>query len=123
MRDLTPFDFEPKHQPLDTPVTFKLRPLDMQGLYELQASMNRRGIPGWDGIVAAARYITGWTGPGEYSPARKREILDGAADANWMIWLAEIAGKLFLIFQPGICQMFWQHFARMLLAAPETKQN
>jgi hypothetical protein len=95
MKELSPFDYEPSHQPLESPVVFKLRPLDLRGQYEIQASMTDQ-VVGWDGIVAASRYIKGWSGPiGDFSRARVREIVDGDADFNWMIWLAQVAGKLF----------------------------
>lgn len=96
MKDIQPFDYEPHHQPFDTPVIFKLKPLDLRGQYEVQASFNDNGAPGWDGLVAASRYIKGWSGPiPEYSRHRLREIIEGEADFNWMIWLAQIAGKLY----------------------------
>lgn len=95
MKELQSFEYEPSHQPLAEPVKFTLKPLDLRGQYEIQASMSD-GPPTWDGIVSASRYIKGWSGPiGEFSRQRLRSILDGEADFNWMLWLAQITGKLY----------------------------
>jgi hypothetical protein len=100
MKDLNPFDFEPAHQPGETPVSFRLKPLDMRGRVEVESALytNAMGEPrlGWEGLVAASRYIVGWTGEGlgEFSRARVRAILDGDNDRDWGLWIAAIAGKL-----------------------------
>ena len=99
MKHLEPSDFTPKYQPDDAdPVSFKLQPLDLKGQYELRSSMGKKGIPSWEGIETASRYIVGWKGAqlGEFSPARVREVVSGGANPNWMIWLGHIAGELWL---------------------------
>lgn len=95
--ELSATAFEPKHQPLEgKTVVFKLQPLDLKGQYELQASMDDRMVPSWDGIQVAARYVVGWEGMDEaFSRARLRQILAGGASLDWMIWLAQIAGELY----------------------------
>jgi hypothetical protein len=95
MKELGTFRYEPAHQPFDAPVSFTLKPLDLRGQYEVQSSMSD-GVPGWDGLVAASRYLVGWEGEplGQFSRARVRQIVDGDADLHWMCWLAQITGKL-----------------------------
>jgi hypothetical protein len=98
MKHLEPYDFPPNYQPDEADaVSFRLEPLDLKSQYELQATMNRRGIPSWDGIQIAAQRIVGWSGKqlGDFSAVRVKEILRGGASANWMIWLGEIAGELY----------------------------
>jgi hypothetical protein len=97
MKDLHTVEFEPTHQPYDTPVSFTLTPLDLKGQYEIQASMTDSGRPGWAGVVAASRCITGWKGEqlGQFSRAAVRQIVDGDSSTDWMIWLIQITGKLY----------------------------
>jgi hypothetical protein len=96
MKELQQIEFVPTHQPFDEQVKFKLAPLDLQGQYQIQASFGDGGIPGWDGIVAASRYIRGWSGPiGDYSRQRVREVVGGQSDFNWVIWLAQITARLY----------------------------
>lgn len=98
MKELLPFDHTPDHQPFEgDEVSFRLKPLDQQGLYEIQVSMRDNGAPGWDGIKAAARNIVGWKGDGlgEFSRAKVQQILRGGPDTNWMGWLGSITGALY----------------------------
>lgn len=98
MKELQPFEFVPQHQPFEgEEVSFRLKPLDQEAFYEVQASFNQRGIPGWDGIRAAAKRIGGWKGAqlGEFSRARVQDVLRGGPDTNWLWWLGEITGELY----------------------------
>jgi hypothetical protein len=102
IRDITPFDYEPSHQPDPaSPVIFKLRPLDQRAYHEITASLNDRGVPRWDGIVEASRFILGWSGiksegiEVQFSRNALRGVLDGQADTDWMIWLGQVAGHLY----------------------------
>jgi hypothetical protein len=98
MKELLPFNHTPDHQPKEgDEVSFRLKPLDQRGLYEIQSSFNDHGVPSWDGIVAASRYIVGWKGDhlGEFSRVRVRDVLRGAPDSNWMAWLGSVTGALY----------------------------
>lgn len=93
MRDLNPFWLESAHR---QGVSFELRPLDLKTQYVLQVSMMETGVPSWDGIKAASAFITGWKGlPVEFSPKALRDVLDGGADKDWLLWLMQIAGELY----------------------------
>ena len=96
MKDLTPFDFTPSYQPFDgEEVCFKLKPLDLQGMYEVQASMDD-GVPGWGGIQSASKCIAGWSGPiGPFSRQEVNRIVRGEANFHWMVWLGHITGELY----------------------------
>jgi hypothetical protein len=102
IRDISPFEYEPTHQPdPDSPVKFRLRPLDQRALHEVTASLNDRGVPRWDGILEASRFILGWSGIKSdgadlpFSRQALRSILDGGADTDWMVWLGQITGHLY----------------------------
>jgi hypothetical protein len=93
MKELTPFEFQPDHQPLESPVSFRLRPLDMRGKLEIRSAMYTKEW--WAGYLIASRYIVGWTGDlGEFSRARVRQIMDGGADFNWELWIIQITQRL-----------------------------
>lgn len=103
MDGITPKAYEPPHQPFEgRTVSFLLKPLDLKGQYQLQAAIDGKGVPSWDGIEVAARYIVGWKGlPPEdgveppFSRQKLAQVLAGGADVNWMLWLPEIAGRLY----------------------------
>jgi hypothetical protein len=97
MKDLAAFDFTPTYQPFEEEVVFRLQPLTLRGLYEVQASMTDRSVPGWEGIRAASQCIVGWRGTlmGDFSRDRVRSVVEGGPDVNWMIWLGHITGELY----------------------------
>jgi hypothetical protein len=55
------------------------------------------GLPTWEAAAEVfERFVVGWQGlEVEYSPKAKREVLAGAASAEWMIWIGNIAGCLY----------------------------
>jgi hypothetical protein len=102
MRKLQPYWFTPSYQAGETaPVEFELKPLDLEALYTLQASIGATGVPSWIGVKAAFESgVIGWRNvvadgaPLEYSRKAATAILRDIGSANWMIWLGQIAGEL-----------------------------
>jgi hypothetical protein len=104
MEGVAPFRFVPAYQPHEgREVAFTLKPLDLKNQYSLQASMDEQMVPSWSGIELAAKHIVGWSGLQiedgaelPFSRSRVQQIVSGGADLNWMIWLGQIAGKLYV---------------------------
>jgi hypothetical protein len=98
MKELQPFDYVPEYQPFEgEEVSFRLKPLDQRGYYEIQIALNESGSIGWDGIRAGARFIVGWKGDalGEFSRARVNEKINGAPDPQFILLVANATGELY----------------------------
>ena len=94
--------FTPDVQPPGQAAVFELRPLNMEGLYELQRSFDEKGTPGFASARLAFEYaVIGWQGAKldgkqiEFSREAKREVLNGVGDPDWMLFLFQIAGELY----------------------------
>jgi hypothetical protein len=103
MRKLTRYWFTPSYQPsADKVVEFEVKPLSQETLYTMQASLNERGIPSWEGVRAAFETgVVGWKNiqldgaDAEFTPARAASVLRRVGSADWTVWLGQIAGELF----------------------------
>jgi hypothetical protein len=101
MKVITPFWITPIHQVEGKPeVKFELRPLDQRAYLSLKSEMlMKRGrvqvSP--DGMLEAFTYgLKNWQGlETPFTEDAKREVVSGLADANWALWMEEIAGALF----------------------------
>lgn len=101
---MTPEWFKPTHQPdPDKPVEFQLRPLAVPELYEVQVSMDPRGIPGFDAMAATfTRNVVGWRGiEADCTPQARAaamaatESVHGVTRREWMVWGGQVTGHLY----------------------------
>lgn len=103
MKALNKYWYTPPHQRKDaaTPVEFELKPLNQRTFLYLrgEASIGKRGLGMTvDGTVAAFEYgVVNWRGLDvEFSAAEKADVLNGAANKDWALWIEYIASELYL---------------------------
>ncbi len=97
MKELTPFEFTPKHQPdKDKPITVTLAPLDAEGKWNIERTFEG-GSPSWRAIVKSAKYIVDWSGDGvgEFSrEALQKRLVNPTT--RWRMFFGEITGHLWM---------------------------
>lgn len=100
-----PFWFKPDHQPKpDTSVEFQLKPLDLRGAYECQATMHESGALSWDSLRAIfARNVLDWKGIDQPCNAHNRSAalstsdeIFGFALRDWMLWMAQLGRHVYV---------------------------
>jgi hypothetical protein len=92
------FWFKPTHQREGQPeVEFELQPLDLRTLYTVQAARTDKGI-NVDGAIAAFEFsVTNWRGiEPAFSRRAKISVLNSVGEVDWMVWLGQIAGELYM---------------------------
>jgi len=98
------FWFKPLHQPNEAePVSFELRPFNMEALDRVRRSLKRDREPSWVDMAAALnKNVTNWKGvEAACTPENRAAILSGEASTDWINWLQEIVAELCVHSHPG----------------------